>query len=148
MSPDTAAAYWSNIVFLALTVWREARGESYTCKLAVAFSVLERAKHPKWWGNDVMSVVFKRLQYSSMTNKDDPNLVAWPQAADTAWNDSILTAIAATAGTPVNPAPGADSYFDTSISPPSWATPAQFVIQIGNLRFYNLDREFEQPTLT
>ena len=146
MSPD--AQYWANVVFLALTVWREARGESYTCKLAVAFSILERVHHPKWWGNDVMSVCFKRFQYSSMTNAGDPNLVAWPQAADPNWNDSILTAIAAISGTPTNPAPAADSYFDISISPPSWAKPVDFVIQIGRLRFYNLDRDFEQERLT
>lgn len=145
MSPD--AAYWSNIVFLALTVWREARGESYTCKLAVAFSILDRVHNPKWWGNDVMSVCFKRDQYSSLTNPGDPNLVAWPQAAEYAWNDSVQASIAAISGTPTNPAPGADSYFDISIAPPYWAKPTDFVIAIGRLRFYNLDRDFEQETM-
>ena len=146
MSPD--ASYWSNVVFLGLTVWREARGESYTCKLAVAFSIIERVHHPKFWGNDVMSVCFKRFQYSSMTNAGDPNLVAWPQAADMAWDDSVQAATAAISGTPTNPAPGADSYFDDSIAPPNWAKPSMFVIQIGHILFYNLDRDFEQETLT
>jgi N-acetylmuramoyl-L-alanine amidase len=142
MTPD--AQYWANIIFLALTVWREARGEVYTAKLAVAFSILNRVSHPKWWGNDVMSVVFKRFQYSSLTNKGDPNLIAWPQAADPFWNDSIQAAQAATTGGAKNPAPGADSYFDISISPPDWAKPEMFVIAIGAFRFYNLDRDFEQ----
>lgn len=145
MTPD--AAYWSNVVFLALTIWREARGESYTCKLAVAFSIMDRVHKPCWWGNDLMSVVFKRFQFSSMTNAGDPNLVAWPQAADPAWNDAILTAIAAISGTPTNPAPQADSYFDISIAPPNWAKPEMFVIAIGRLRFYNLDRDFERETM-
>lgn len=141
MSPD--ASYWQNVIFLALTTWREARGESYTAKLAVAFSILNRVSHPAWWGNDVMSVCFKRLQYSSMTNKGDPNLVAWPSSTDQSWTDSMQASIAAISGSVKNPAPGADSYFDTSISPPDWATPEMFVIQIGALRFYNLDRDFE-----
>jgi spore germination cell wall hydrolase CwlJ-like protein len=44
-----------------------------------------------------------------------------------------------------NPVPGADGYYDISISPPKWATPETFVKQIGKLRFYNLDRDFELP---
>lgn len=145
MNPDQA--YWSNIVFLALVVWRESRGEIYTAKLAVAFSIMERVKHSKWWGNDLYSVIFKRFQYSSMTNKGDPNLVAWPTMTDPAWVDSMQASVAALAGSVKNPAPGADSYFDTSIAPPVWAKPEQFVIQIGSLRFYNLDRDFEQEAI-
>ena len=142
MTPD--AAYWSDIIFLALTVWREARGEPYVAKLAVAYSILERVAHPKWWGSDVMSVVSKRLQYSSMTHAGDPNLIVWPQASDPSWSDSVISAIAATIKGAPNPVTGADSYFDTSIEPPAWAKPEQFVAQIGRLRFYNLDRDYEK----
>jgi len=42
-----------------------------------------------------------------------------------------------------NPAPGADSYFDDSISPPKWATLETFVRKIGRLSFYNVDRDTE-----
>jgi N-acetylmuramoyl-L-alanine amidase len=143
MSVTATAQYWVNIVFLALTVWREARGEEYLAKLAVAYSILERVAHPKWWGDDLMSVVFKRLQYSSMTHAGDPNLIDWPQAADSTWSDSMIAAMAATGKGAANPAPGADSYFDDSIAPPSWAKPEMFVLKIGRLNFYNLDRDFE-----
>jgi spore germination cell wall hydrolase CwlJ-like protein len=46
-------------------------------------------------------------------------------------------------GDVVSPVPGADSYYDTSIPPPKWATDATFVKKIGTLVFHNLDRDIE-----
>ncbi len=42
---------------LALLVWREARGETFEAQLAVAHSVMDRVKHPGWWGTDLLSVI-------------------------------------------------------------------------------------------
>ena len=126
--------------FLALTVWKEARGEPDDVKLAVAYSILERAKNPKWWGTDIMSVVGKPWQYSSMTALHDPNLIQWPQSNDPSWDSSVAAASDAMAGTAPNPATGADSYFDDSISPPAWATPERFVARLGRLNFFDMDR--------
>jgi spore germination cell wall hydrolase CwlJ-like protein len=54
---------------------------------------------------------------------------------------------AAIGGTLPNPVPGADSYYDTSIKAPVWATDDKFVRQIGRLRFYNLQADFEVAPL-
>jgi spore germination cell wall hydrolase CwlJ-like protein len=129
--------------FLSLTIWREARGEIFLAKLAVAYSILNRVARPSWWGNDIMSVVFKRWQYSSLTAPGDPQLATWPNAADAAWRDAMRAANEAISGTTPNPVPGADSYYDLSIAPPKWADPKKFVKAVDKFRFFNLDQDHE-----
>jgi spore germination cell wall hydrolase CwlJ-like protein len=133
----------ANLVFMALCVWREARGENAQCKEAVAFSILNRVNRPSWWGKNIMEVVFKKWQYSSMTDPKDRQLTTWPKAEDIPWRECLIITDGVISGLLPNPAPGADSYYDISIPPPYWATPATFVAQIGRIRFYNLDRDIE-----
>ena len=130
-------------VFLALVIWREARGETYEGKAAVASSILNRVHKPSWWGDGILTVVFKRWQYSSMTDPRDRQLTTWPQKFAPAWIECLQVASDAIDGVLKNPVPGADGYYDISIPPPKWATPETFVRQIGNLRFYNLDHDIE-----
>ena len=132
----------SDKVFLALVVWREARGESLLAQIAVAMSVLNRVHKPCWWGQDVMSVIFKKWQYSSMTDPKDKQLTTWPQN-NYEWKQCLQVASDAIYGLSPDPAPYADSYYDDSIQPPKWATPDMFVCKIGRLNFYNVDRDFE-----
>ena len=137
----------SDLVFLALTVWREARGEIEECQLAVACSILNRVARPYWWGNDISSVVFKRLQYSSLTYRNDPQLTTWPDKSDNpVWVQCLQVASKALCGAAENPASGADSYYDDSISAPKWATPDTFVRKIGRIAFYNTDHDHEVST--
>lgn len=128
----------ADLAFLALTVWREARGENDEARAAVAYSILTRVQRPRWWGNDIMSVVFKQSQYSSMTGAHDPQLSAWPVAGSDSWIRCLQIAELAIAGTIPNPAAGADSYYDISIPAPAWATPDSFVKAIGKLRFFSV----------
>lgn len=133
-----------DIVFLALVVWREARGESLTCRAGVAHSVLNRVQKPCWWGNSILSVVTKKWQYSSMTDPKDRQLTTWPIEEDASWKACLTLAADVYQGKVTNPVPGADSYFDVSIPAPKWATPDLFVMQIGRLKFYNIDRDVEK----
>lgn len=133
-----------NTVFLALCIWREARGESIECQCAVAFSIMNRVDRPSWWGNDVMSVIFKKWQYSSMTAPKDIQLTTWPSMEDSVWPQCYDVAQGVLLKTKVNPVPGADSYFDISIPNPKWATDDKFVKQIGRIKFYNLDMDIEK----
>jgi len=128
-------------VILGLVVWREARGESDAGRAGVAFSVLNRVARPTWWGQTVLSVCARKWQYSSMTDPHDPQLTRWPLDLDASWWECLEIAAAAIEGRIENPVPGADSYHDTSIGAPKWATPDRFVRQIGHLRFYNVDRD-------
>lgn len=132
----------SDIVFLALVIWREARGESQDAQIAVAHTILNRVRRPSWWGRSVMEVLFKKWQYSSMTDPKDPQLTTWPKD-DTVWRQCLFVAQEAMEGRFSNPVPGADSYHDISIAAPKWATDEMFVRQIGKLRFFNVDLDTE-----
>lgn len=135
---------WIDTVFLALVVWREARGESNECKSAVAFSMLNRVHRPSWWGKTVQEVLFKKWQYSSMTDPHDPQLTKWPIDSDNSWEQCFRAAVDAISDNVLNPVPGADSYFDISIPNPKWAIPEAFIRQIGRIKFYNLDMDVEK----
>ena len=79
-------------VFLALVVWREARGESYEGKAAVASSIMNRVVRPSWWGRDLFSVIFKKWQYSSLTDPRDRQLTTWPQKNAPDWIECLQVA--------------------------------------------------------
>lgn len=132
-------------VFLALCLYREARGEPQLAKVAVALSVLNRVRRPSWWGSDVLGVLFKKWQYSSFTDPHDRQLTVWPQRDDQAWQECLDVAISVLEGfwDRVNPAPCADSYHDVSIASPAWARREMFVTRIGRLKFYNVDLDYE-----
>lgn len=133
MNPDSQ--YSVNMTFLALCVWRESRGEIYTAKLAVAYSVLTRVAKGGWFGDSLMSVLFKPEQYTSLTHEGDPNLVKYPKQDDPFWADSVQAAVAAISKTVPNPAPDADSYFSGTVEP-DWATKATFIASVGAFKFY------------
>jgi N-acetylmuramoyl-L-alanine amidase len=136
------------IVLMALTLWREARGESFTAKVAVAFSIKNRVDHPAWWGDDVISVLIKKWQYSSLTDPHDTQLTKWPTSKDPVFEECLNIAMGVMSGTYSNPVPGADSYYDDSLqgeARPKWAkeNPDRFVGKYGRLNFYNLDRDVD-----
>lgn len=137
----------SNIVFLALTIWREARGESVEARTAVGYCVMNRVMKPSWWGKDVQSVLFKKWQFSSLTDPNDKQLVVWPErSTETSWIECLEIADNVYHRRVKNPAPGADTYHDISIETPvKWKVqPDQFIRQIGRIKFFNLDRDVEK----
>jgi N-acetylmuramoyl-L-alanine amidase len=129
-------SYQWNVFALALMVWKEARSEDFQAKLAVAYVAVTRAANARWWGGpSITSVIFKKEQFSSLTNAGDPNLIQWPADTDSSWNDSINAAKAAIAKSSTNPAPNADSYV-SGTAEPDWIPKATLVATIGAFRFY------------
>jgi spore germination cell wall hydrolase CwlJ-like protein len=124
-----------DLFLLALCVWRESRGEPLIAKVAVAYTVLNRAAHPSWWGTDIVSVILKPLQYSSF-NRDDPNSSRFPTKQDLSWTASLDAARKAIDKTEPDPTDGATNYFDTSISPPDWTKKLNYTVSIGAFLFY------------
>lgn len=148
MQPHTIALQQSaDIGFLALTIWRESRGESIETQTGIANVILNRVRNPAWWGRDLMGVVFKKWQFSSLTDPHDRQLTTWPAHGDVIWQQCLDVAFNAINGTAKNLVPGADSYYDTSIPAPNWADPDRFVAQLGRVRFYNLDRDVEKGVM-
>jgi hypothetical protein len=136
--------------YLAFVAWREARSSKLPdeARLGVMFTLLNRVAHPKWWGSTVAECATKRLQYSSLTDPHDKQLTRWPVESDPSWFNCLALAERLVYGEVDNPVPGADSYFDDSISAPAWATPDKFVKRIGTLAFYNTDNDHEAVALT
>lgn len=145
----TAWTYYE-ITLLALTLWRESRGEPYEAKIAVAHTVKNRLDHPGWWGNDWISVLTKKWQYSSLTDPNDKQLTSWPKADDNIFEECLNIAERVVTGMYNSPLKGIDSYYDDSLqgdARPKWAKehPERFVGKIGRLNFYNMDADIEDP---
>lgn len=126
---------------LAITVWREARGEGFEGMLAVAWSIRNRVKKPgkKWWGNDWEEVVLKRWQYEANL-PERPNLLPGDPDVDKSFGMALAAAEDAynTESGP-DPVAGATHYYAWKLMPePAWvkAKDTKFVRQIGGHRFY------------
>lgn len=129
---DATNAY--DFILAALCVWREARGETKEAKLGVAYTLVNRAAKPRWWGKSIHEVVLKPMQYSSF-NHDDKNAVKWP-SDDSTWKDCTDAVLEAMSGAVPDPTHGATHYHDNSIATPGWATTMEPKGQIGALSFY------------
>jgi N-acetylmuramoyl-L-alanine amidase len=107
---------------LALAIYREARGEDLTGKIAAGCVIRNRVQHPGWYGGNWFDVITKPYQFSSF-NLGDPNSAVFGSAADRAWQDSIAAALRVMGGEP-DPTGGATFYFDQTRAnnPPKWAS--------------------------
>ena len=131
----------TNVVLMALTIWREARGESFDARTGVAFVIRNRVQKPCWWGKTWLQVCFRRWQFSGVTATGDPNLIKWPREDNIAdwksWEDCYLIADKVYRGNLSDPTCGATHYHDTSIDlPAAWGGNMQATTSIGRLRFY------------
>lgn len=138
------------ITLLALTIYREARGEPYDAKIAVAHTPMNRVAHAGWWGHDLIGVLTTKWQYSSLTDPNDKQLTVWPKADDATFEECLKIAALVVGGVYKSPLNGIDSYYDDSLQGdrmPKWAKehPERFVGKIGRLNFYNMDCDIEDP---
>jgi N-acetylmuramoyl-L-alanine amidase len=131
------------LALLALVMWREARGEGPQCMMAVGCAIRNRVKRPTWWGKDYISCITKKWQFSSIAAVGDPQLMIYPQSGDSAFEQALQIAEWVINETASNPFPGADSFYDSSIPAPKWATPETFCGKIGRMTFHNVDRDME-----
>jgi spore germination cell wall hydrolase CwlJ-like protein len=135
-SDAEGAAKFLDLSLLALMVWREARGEPYEAKLGVAWTAVNRAKRPSWWGGpSIASVILKRSQFTSFM-PGDPNALKFPLPDDPSWPDSYRAAVAAYTGAEPDPTAGATHYFSTNIVPPGWASFMTETARLGNFCFF------------
>lgn len=134
------------IFILALMMWREARGQSVAAQLQVGWTVINRVRNPSWWGNNIIAVVSKKWQYSSINAPGDKQLGLWPTIDDLTFDRCIEFAeMLVDNRIPAGQVsfPHADSYYDESLvragKLPKWATQDKFAGQIDQLYFYNID---------
>jgi spore germination cell wall hydrolase CwlJ-like protein len=125
------------VSLLALTLWRECRGEPELGQIAVAHVILNRVKDAGHrWPNDVAGVIEQPEQFSSMTHHGDGQLTVWPKTWEIA--ECYRIAVGCYLGYMADPTGGANHYFADTISPPSWADPAKQTYAIGHHKFFRL----------
>lgn len=128
-------------VVLACTLWMEARNQGSRGLQAVANVIVNRANHPSWWGSDIRGVCLASEQFSSW-NEGSTQVPLVKQAiasGDSVYNTAVETAKLAVAGTLPDITMTSDSYYALSMhTPPKWATPERFTVQIGTQRFYRV----------
>lgn len=118
----------------ALTMWRENRGGGTQGMQSVLNVLMNRAQKR---GTDVYAEAVRRLQFSSMTDEGDPNLILYPTDGDAEWQEALALTAQAAAGTLADITGGATHYYATSMTtPPSWAASMQQTCVIENQIFF------------
>lgn len=134
-----------DIRILALTIFGEARGESWIGKLAVGYSVRHRVetdikedKKPDWWGEGYEAVCLKPKQYSCW-NSADPNrplLDRLTVASDSRLRECLAAAACAMFGIEPDPINGARHYIRAGSPLPPHLVGRRPDKIIGNHQFY------------
>ena len=135
---STTVALNTNFLYLAKTIYGEARGENVETMLVVGWVIRNRL-HSKYYDNTYKDVVLQPKQFSCW-NKDDPNYkVIKGKIKGRLWEVCIGVAIVVMQSVEKhNPVVGVYHYYDKSIdsNPPYWAESGEYmsVYGVNNLR--------------
>ena len=124
------------LLIYAKTVWGEARGETISGMVGVAWTIKNRmARSP--WPNTVMAVCLQPLQFSAW-NPNDPNFkkVLTVPLFSEPFQRAMFVVLGVTLSILPDPTKGADHYHHKSISP-RWSLEMTKTVDIGNHVFYN-----------
>lgn len=126
----------SQDVYLAKTIWGEARGEGLRGMQAVANVVMNRVNAASWYGASIKDVVLKPQQFSCW-NANDPNRAKIDKLSieDLAASGALNVARQVISGQLKDITGGATNYHATSVNP-AWAEKMTKTVQIGNHVFY------------
>ncbi|WP_416739102.1 cell wall hydrolase [Pseudomonas sp. NFX71] len=126
----------------ARTLWGEARGESLTGQIAVAWIIRNRVfdgKDKSWWGEGYAGVCQKPYQFSCW-NRSDPNFAYLSGAKAIPFRELAQARIAADQvidGKVPDPTGGATHYYATTMpKAPVWAKGARQTLKLGHHVFF------------
>ena len=128
----------TDLDWIAMTVWGEARGESFQGKLAVAYVICNRMTKAQ---TSACAVVLKPWQFS-FWNTDDPSRHRMqPSFTNADWRDSYKAAAAAYFATLPDPTKGSTSYLNPKVCTADQKKRAGYtrervVTSIGNHDFF------------
>ena len=129
-----------DIDIMARTIWGEARGESREGRIAVAYTMRNRAaKSPSYnWPNTVSGVCLQPKQYSCW-NKTDGNRAKMLAltTSDAMFRECLQIAEGVVSGTISDPTRGCDHYYATYIGVPAWARGKSVDYRVGQHLFFN-----------
>ena len=130
-------------MILARAIFGEARSLSEKGKIAVGWSIKNRAIDTRW-GDNYQDVILEPKQYSAF-NKSDKNLPYvynpfFDKTQIAAWHECYKIAGQVIAGEAQDPTDGANHYYSDYIVPPYWTKDkkAHFKIKIDNTLFYDI----------
>lgn len=118
---------------LALTMWREARGEKRDGMRAVGHVIRNRVNAGQ---GDWDHVITKKWQFSSLTATGDSQLVVWPDSPDEVFETAMNLAEDIFSNMDSDITAGATHYFNPHVVLPDWAKSMTKVATIGNHDFY------------
>lgn len=112
--PEVSAKAFTEILYLALTIYGEARGESYGAKVAVAWVIRNRVESPRY-PDTYREVALQPGQFPCWT---DHNREAMMRPFGPAWEECVEVAqkVVRTGGE-WNPLPDVLHYHDRSVLP-------------------------------
>ena len=132
----------NDIIFMAQTIFGEARGSSWNAKLAVANVILNRKKAKrKYFGKSIKTIVQKPQQFSCWNHRDVNRAKIYNplkyDSVDT-WLECYVAARLVLEGQVKDNTNGALYYIDESIihDPPSWLAKLKLSARHGKLYFY------------
>lgn len=120
-----------NQFLLALTMWREARGEGLEGMKAVGCVIRNRVHNGTW-----SEIITAKWQFSSLTAPGDAMLVSWPVQNDIQFLEAMALAGGIYTGVLTDNTNGATHYFNPSVVKPKWAASLTKVASIGHHDFY------------
>lgn len=123
-----------NKALLALTMWREARGEGAEGMQAVGCVVRNRVERQSY--GDWSQCITAKWQFSSLTAPGDAMLVQWPETGDAPFKTCMLLAEGIYNGTVIDNTDGATHYFNPNVVMPKWASQLTKIKSIGHHVFY------------
>ena len=145
-SSDQAPALTHDQWILALTLWRECRGESTRGKVAAAEVIVERVKDSRW-PDTICGVCLQPWQFSCY-NKNDPNASKLPGVEDLVFPECQDIALFVTGGDNRKEyfidkeVKGANHYLARWMKSknklPKWAQGKKPVAEIGSHIFFKL----------
>jgi N-acetylmuramoyl-L-alanine amidase len=130
----------NDVDIMARTIWGEARNQGVEGMTAVACVIMNRARHPRWWGNSPAGVCEDKEQFSCW-NPGDPNrpkLIA-VTAADPQFAQAMEIAHRAVLGMIDDVTGNADSYYAIATRKPYWAIASEYTVTIGGQAFYRTE---------
>ncbi len=124
-------------IYMAKTIWGEARGEGAQGMQAVANVIMNRVDRGGWYGASVKDVVLKPLQFSCW-NANDPNRAKIDRLteADLATSGALTIARQVMNGQLPDITGGATEYHSIRIKPNWNWDKLEKTVQIGNHVFY------------
>lgn len=140
---------FTDVMYVALTLFGEARGENYESKKLIAW-VIRNRKESKGYPSTYPDVVTQRAKLKSgkevwqfsCWDPSDPNRMKMsdpmggPALSDEAWYSCVRAAMEVlSAPAEANPIPGTYNYIDDSIPPPPWTRSLEAFRMPGAPRF-------------